>query len=661
LTSKFRRLIGREGVTMIALAVAVGIATGFGAVGFRKLIGLFQVVFYSEGVGVFPEGFTWLWLVLAPMVGGLLVGLLIYHLAREAKGHGVPEVMEAMTLRGGRIRPVVVIVKTLASSICLGSGGSAGREGPIVQIGSAFGSSVGQFLRLPDRRVRNLVMCGAAAGIAATFNTPIAGVFFALEVIAGEFSLRSFSPVVVASVLATMVGTYYLGDEPAFRVPEYALVHPGELVLYVFLGVACALVATGFIRTLHFSETFFEQRVHVPEYLKPVIGGFGIGVGGLLLPQILGVGYETIDVALWGQIPLAIMVALIVAKILATSLTLGSGGSGGVFAPSLFIGAMLGGAIGTVAHGFWPGWTGPPGAYALVGMAALFAATGRAPITAIIILFEMTRDYHIMLPLMFAVAVATSLAGWLNRESIYTIKLKSRGIDLHPKGQNERLAGITVGEAMKPVKQLTTVSPEMPVEALAGLFNETFHHGYAVVDDRRHLVGVVTLNDLETVIRTKQASGKTTRDICTTNLVTAFPDETLEDVLPCFDVMDVGRIPVVSRADPKQLVGMLRWSDTVRSYSQVLLDHEYEPGTTLIRCDIHTGDPVVGRTLRDLALPQDYVVHYIQRGKHLLVPRGNTTVEAGDCLVILASGATDEDVSRYLYNSNGKDSGTRKS
>ena len=645
---------------MIALAVVVGVTTGFGAVGFRKLIGLFHTAFYSEGVGLFPEGFTWLGLILAPMVGGLLVGLLVYRFAREAKGHGVPEVMEAMTLRGGRIRPVVVLVKTLASSICLGSGGSAGREGPIVQIGSALGSSVGQFLRLTDRRVRNLVMCGAAAGIAATFNTPIAGVFFALEVIAGEFSLRSFSPVVVASVLATMVGTHYLGDEPAFRVPEYALVHPWELILYLVLGVACALVATGFIRTLHFSETFFEQRVRVPEYIKPVLGGLGIGVGGLLLPQILGVGYGTIDVALWGQIPLMIMVALIVAKILATSLTLGSGGSGGVFAPSLFIGAMLGGAFGTVAHGLWPGWTGPPGAYALVGMAALFAATGRAPITAIIILFEMTRDYHIMLPLMFAVAVATSLAGWLSRESIYSIKLKSRGIDLHPKGQNERLAGITVGEAMKPVERLTTVSPEMSIEALAGLFRETFHHGYAVVDDRSRLVGVVTLNDLEIVIRTKQTAGKTVRDVCTTNLVTAFSDETLEDVLPCFGVVDVGRIPVVARADPKRLVGMLRWSDTVRSYSQVLLDLEYEPGTTLIRCDIHAGDPVVGRSLADLALPQDYVIHYIQRDKHLLVPRGRTVVEAGDCLVILASGATDEDVSRYLYSSNGsngRDSG----
>ena len=636
---------------MIALGVAVGVATGFGAVGFRKLIGLVHRAFYSGGVGAFPEGLTWLGLVLAPMIGGLLVGLLVYFFAREAKGHGVPEVMESMILRGGRIRPIVVIVKTLASSICIGSGGSAGREGPIVQIGSAFGSSVGQILKLSDRRVRTLVMCGAAAGIAATFNTPIAGVFFALEVIGGEFNLRSFSPVVVASVLATVVGTHFLGDEAAFRVPEYALVNPWELVLYVALGVLCAVVATGFIQTLHFSETVFERRLKVPDYFKPMIGGLGIGVGGLMLPQILGVGYETIDAVLWGNLPLAIMAALIVAKILATSLTLGSGGSGGVFAPSLFIGAMLGGAFGTVVHGLWPDWTGHPGAYALVGMGALFAGTGRAPISAIIILFEMTRDYQIMLPLMFAVAVSTSLSGWLSKESIYSIKLKARGIDLQPKQQIERLAGITIGEAMKPAERLTTLSPKMTIEALARLFSETFHHGFAVVDDQGHLVGVVTMKDLETVLRTKQTSGKTVRDICSTNLVTAFPDETLEDVLQCFGALDVGRIPVVSRANPKKLVGMLRWSDTVRSYSQLLLNVEYEPGSTLIRCDIREGDLAAGKTLRELALPQDYVVHYIQRGKHLLVPRGGTVVEAGDRMAILASSASDEGVSRYLYKS----------
>jgi len=645
----FKRFMGREGVIMVTLAVAVGIATGYGAVVFRKLIGFFHGAFYSSGVGAFPEGLTWLGLVLAPMVGGLLVGLLVHYFAREARGHGVPEVMGAMTLRGGRIRPAVVLVKSLASSLCIGSGGSAGREGPIVQIGSALGSSVGQALKLSDRRVRNMVMCGAAAGIAATFNTPIAGVFFALEVIAGEFSLRSFTPVVVASVLATVVGHHYLGDEPAFLVPAYALVDPWELVLYVGLGLACALVATVFIRTLHFSETFFEQRVRIPGPLKPVIGGFFIGVGGLFLPQVLGVGYGAMDAVLLGEVSLGVMAALVVAKIIATSMTLGSGGSGGVFAPSLFIGAMLGGAFGTLVHGWWPDWTGHPGAYALVGMAALFAGTGRAPISAIIILFEMTLDYQIMLPLMFAVAVSTSLAGWLSRESIYSIKLKSRGIDLHPKQQIERLAGITVGEAMKPAERLTTVSPEMSLEALGGLFRETFHHGFAVVDDAKRLVGVVTLKDLETHLRTSKASGRLVRDCCTTNLVTAFPDETLEDVLQCFGAMDVGRIPVVSREDQKRLVGMLRWSDTVRSYSEALLDLEYEPGTTLIRCDIKEGDPAAGKTLSELALPQDDVVHYIQRGKHLLVPRGRTVVEAGDRLVILATGATDEEVSRYLY------------
>ena len=635
---------------MVALAVFVGVTTGYAAVGFRMLIDLFHSGFYERGAGAFPEGITWLGLILAPMVGGLLVGLLVHYFAKEARGHGVPEVMAAMTLRGGRIRPPVVLVKSLASSICIGSGGSAGREGPIVQIGSALGSSVGQVLKLSDRRVRNLVMCGAAAGIAATFNTPIAGVFFALEVIAGEFNLRSFTPVVVASVLATVVGHHYMGDEAAFTVPAYALVNPWELVLYVVLGVTCAFVGVIFIRTLHFSETVFEDRLRIPDPLKPVIGGFLIGVVALVFPQILGVGYGTIDAVLMGKVSLGVMAVLVAVKIFATSMTLGSGGSGGVFAPSLFIGAMVGGAFGTAVHSMWPGWTGNPGAYAMVGMAALFAATGRAPISAIIILFEMTQDYKIMLPLMFAVAVSTSLSGFLFRDSIYSIKLRSRGIDLNPGQQIERLAGITIGTAMKPAERLTTVSPEMSLEALGGLFRDTFHHGFAVVDDSGKLVGVVTLKDFDTFVRTRKITGKQVRDICTTNLVTAFPDETLEDVLQCFGALDVGRIPVVAREDPNRLVGMLRWSDTVRSYSEVLLDMEYEPGTTLLRCDIKMGDPAVGKTLGELALPQDYVVHYIQREKHLLVPRGGTVVAAGDCLVVLASGAVDEGINQYLYS-----------
>ena len=633
---------------MIALAVFVGVGTGLGAVAFRKLIALFKTLFFTHTRSLF--GFLGSFSVVPlPAIGGILVGLLVYFFAREAKGHGVPEVMAAVALKGGRIRPIVVLIKCLASSICIGSGGSAGREGPIVQIGSAFGSTVGQVLKLSDRRIRTLVAAGAGSGIAATFNTPIAGVIFAMEVILGEFATETFSAVVIASVIATVAGRAFLGNQPAFAAPTYTLTSVWEILLYAGLGVACAVVATAFIRGLYRSERIFE-RLRMPEWGKPALGGLGVGVLGVYAPQVFGVGYESIDAALTGQVTLVMLAVLVVAKIAATSLTLGSGGSGGVFAPSLFMGAMLGGLYGRLAHGWWPSVTAPTGAYALVGMAGLFSASARAPITSVIILFEMTQDYAIMLPLMLTCAVSTLLGTLLSRESIYTIKLKSRGIDLLKRRDLGVVQGITVGQAMRPVEQLTTISPEMSVQSLARLFSETYHHGFAVLDASGAFFGVVTLKDLERTLHTEQSGERTVRDIATTNVVTAFPDETLEDVLRAFGALDVGRIPVVDRKSPKKLLGMLRWSDIVRSYSQVMLDLEYEPGTGLIQCDIHPGDRAVGRTLGELSLPADCAINYIQRGKHIVVPGGDTRLEPGDRLFVLLAEGRDKDLCRVLYN-----------
>ena len=644
----FRRYLANETSKMIALALVVGVAGGFGAVFFRSLIEMFRDLFFTQGgetLGFMGEYYV----ILVPAAGGLLVGVLVYFFAREARGAGVPEVMEAVALRGGRIRPRVAVVKSLASSICIGSGGSLGREGPIVQIGSALGSTLGQALRLSDQRIRNLVACGAAAGIGATFNTPVAGVIFALEVILGGLVIEGFFSVVIASVTATAIGQAVLGDMPAFVVPHYALVSWWELLLYVGLGVLCGLTAATFIRLLQFSERMFE-KIACPEYVRPAVGGLAIGIVGLFVPQIFGVGYETVSDALWGNLPVTVMALLVVAKLVATSLTAGSGGSGGVFAPSLFVGAMLGGFFGGVAHGWWPEMTAPSGAYSLVAMGALFAAAARAPISSMIILFEMTHDYKIIVPLMFATVAATLVAELLSPESIYTIKLKKRGVDLSRQRDFRMLRNITAEQAMKPVARLSTVSPEMPIENMARLFKETFHHGFAVVSDAGEFFGVITLRDMEDALKTKEMGGKKVRDVCTTRVVTAYPDETLEDVLRCFGALDVGRIPVVERKNPKKLVGMLRWSDIVRSHSQVMLDMEYEPGTILITCDIDEGDRAVGKSLRELALPPDCVVNSIQRGKHLVVPRGSSVVEAGDKLVILASEGKEEEMCQHLYS-----------
>ncbi|MBI2202095.1 MAG: chloride channel protein, partial [Armatimonadetes bacterium] len=361
---------------LVFLSLCIGVGAGFGGYGFRWLIGFVQNGFWKQGASLVP--WAALSTVLIPAVGGALVGPLVYFLARETKGHGVPEVMLAVAEEQGRMRFRVVFVKALASALCIGTGGSAGREGPIVQIGAALGSTLGQLTKVPVEILRTLVAAGAAGGISATFNAPIAGVFFSLEVILRDFSARAFSLVVLASVTATVISRALLGQNPAFFVPPYELLSPWELLLYAGLGVLTALVAKAFTWSLYRCEDLFEAW-RFPEYLKPVAGGLCVGAIGLAFPQVFGVGYETLEVALRGHLAPVLMGALLVAKIAATSLTLGSGGSGGIFSPTLFLGAMLGGALGSFFHSLFPVITAPSGAYALVGMAAVFAGAAQTP------------------------------------------------------------------------------------------------------------------------------------------------------------------------------------------------------------------------------------------------------------------------------------------
>jgi CIC family chloride channel protein len=401
--SNLKQIPANEHTIMVILAVIVGAAGGLGAVGFRYLISIFQTLAYGGENDLLQlvVNLPWYYRVTIPVIGGLIVGPLVYFFAREAKGHGVPEVMEAVAIKGGVIRKRVVVVKTLASAISISTGGSVGREGPIVQIGSAIGSALGQFMKVSADRMRILVGCGAAAGIAATFNAPIAGSMFALEIILGDFGLATFSPIVISSVVATAVSRAYLGDTPAFIVPVYELVSAWELPMYLFLGLFCALVGITFTKTLYRIEDLFDE-IKFPEYLKGIIGGLFLGVASLVFPQILGVGYGAIDMALMQQMAWWLLLVLVPAKILATSITIGSGGSGGIFAPSLFLGAMAGGVFGAVVHQLFPNITASPGAYSIVGMGAVVAATTHGPLAAILILFEMTGDYKIILPLMAA-------------------------------------------------------------------------------------------------------------------------------------------------------------------------------------------------------------------------------------------------------------------
>jgi chloride channel protein, CIC family len=644
-----------EEVVLLGTALVVGLSTGIGGVLFRYLIRGVELVCY-HWVPQLLSNLDKAYVVLMPALGGLFVGLLVYFFAREAKGHGVPEVMEAVALRGGRIRPQVAFVKALASSLSIGSGGSVGREGPIVQIGSALGSSIGQFLNLSDERIRNLVACGAAGGIAATFNAPIAGVIFALEVILGRFDVRYFSSVVISAVSADVIGRMVFGNVPAFRIPvEYGIHSLWEFLFYPFLGVLAALVGVAFMRVLYASEDFFDSWRIVPEWVRPAIGGVLLGLLALAyplitgvtwdtVPQIFNVGYDVIESVLANQLPLFTVLALLVLKLIATSLTLGSGGSGGVFAPSLFLGSMLGAAFALVVERIFPGISAPAGAYALVGMAAVFAASAHAPITAVLILFELTGDYRIILPLMLTVVIATVISQRISKDSIYTLKLTRRGVHLQRGRDIDVLQSVQVGEVM--TYNAETVPMDMTIGDLSQVFTRTRHHGLLVLDLQGKLWGIVTVRDLDRAWASQKSRNATVASIGTTwpYLKVAFPDETMGEALRRMGVRGLGRMPVVSRDDPYELLGLIRREDIIKAYDLALTRRSEiqsqireeqirgEEGTEFVEIILTPDDNAVGKQLQDLAcaLPTECILVSIRRKGRVLIPRGDTVFQAGD-------------------------------
>jgi CIC family chloride channel protein len=477
---------------LLAAAILVGLGGGEGAVLFRALIGV-ETSLAGMLTTTLAHVIGPLALLVSVGLGGAFAAWVAARFAPEARGHGVPEVMAAVALRGGVLRPRIILIKALCSATTIGFGGAAGREGPIVQIGSTIGSVLGQLARVPVPIVRTLVACGAAAGISATFNAPIGGVFFASEVILGEFAPRSFAVIVVASVVAAVVGRAQLGDRPSFDAAAFALVSPRELWLYALLGVLCALWATVFVRVLYGCEDLAE-RIHAPAWLKGFVGFAAVGALGTFVPQILGVGYAVIQHVFDSHVGFGRALALMALKPAATSLTLAAGGSGGVFAPSLFTGAMLGDAFGHLVHGAFPSWTASPAAYGLVAMAALFAAAAEAPITAIMIVFEMSYDYTIILPLMIATVIAAVLGRRLLGATVYEMKLLRRGIDWQRARHPHALAEVRTASVAS--HQSLVAAPDETVAAVARRLPRGAA-GVVVVDGTRTL-GVVDAARLAT-------------------------------------------------------------------------------------------------------------------------------------------------------------------
>jgi len=574
----------------IVLATIIGVSAGFGALGFWKLIEAVSWLFFKKGADWF--GFMGdYYVIVLPAIGGLMFGPLVYLLAREAKGEGPPEIIEAVATRSGRIRTRVSVIKTIASSICIGSGGSVGREGPIVQIGGSLGSSIGQLFRVPDQWLQTLVLCGVAGGVSATFNAPIAGAFFALEVIQRRIVARNVGFVILSSVMASIIARIFLftEDNPtSFVVHEYRLESEQEILLYILLGLICALAATIFVRFFFKTEDILS-KLKPPAYLLPAVGGLVVGIIGFISlrfvssdsfeADIFGVGYGahygpggefleagTVDGILLGEVGAAMVIALLALKMLATSITLGSGGSGGVFAPSLFMGAAIGSACGSLFGELFPGITAPIGAYALVGMAAFFAVVVRGPITAILIIFELTADYKIILPVMTSVVIGTIIARVFSRDSIYTLRLKRKGIDLRQIEEKDIMKTVTVAQVM--TRDFPSVPPEMPVSDLLRQMEKLERLGFPVIDTYGHLQGIVTITDVHAASEKEgvDISKLTVNDISTKNPLVAYPDETLHQVLLQLGAKEFGRIPVVDRSNPTRFVGILRRHDIIQAY-----------------------------------------------------------------------------------------------
>ena len=655
-----------EGLLLLILSMIVGATTGLASIIFVKLIYGIQDLTYGGISNLLPFIGKGIY-ILVPVLGGLLVGPLILF-AHEAKGHGVPEVMQALILRGGRIRARVAAAKITASALCIGTGGSAGREGPIIQVGAALGSSLGQVLRLSDERIRNLVACGAAAGIAATFNAPIAGVAFAIEVLICGLEMRAFGNVVIAAVSATVVSRNIIGNRFAFEVPTYTVGSPLEILLYLVLGLVAALVGIMFIRMLTFCEDLFDNW-KFPQIFKPAVGGLALGVVGIIfmylpgltfpagseahgsglaipIPHMYGAGFPFIEEAIQGNTIFWILAALIILKPLATSLTLGSGNSGGVFAPSLFTGAVLGGAMGQLFTHWFPSIGLNPGAFALVGMAALFSATARAPLTAMLIVFEMSNDYLLILPLMVAGISASYFSHWLHPESIYTIKLAKRGIRFFEGRDMDIMQGVKVSEVMR--SHPVTVHKDASFSEVMALVQEKNMLGFPVLADDKTLWGIITLQDIQRAqsIDSFEARKIKVGDMAVEDPITVFADEPIWAAIQKMSPRDLARLPVISRDGSKRLLGIISRSDILRAYDVgvvrkqrgKIVEHETELRKSkengFTEFVLQQENTCNNAMVKELALPDTINLVSVKRGDQIIIPRGNTKLLAGDVITV---------------------------
>lgn len=633
-----------ETLSLVVSALVIGLLAGVGAVVFDRVVyymGLGFALLRGEVGGLWGSVIG----VLIPVLGGLLVTPVVLRWSPDVRGSGIPGVMFSVSNLGARLPKRIIFWRPIASGISIGTGASLGSEGPVVQLSAAIASSIGDLLKLDDERRRSLAAVATAGGIAATFNAPIAGVLFALEVVLGKFTNKYFASVVIGAVAASALSRSILGPDPAFAVPDYGLNNPLELPLYFLLGLASAFVAVALIRTMIGVENGFN-RIKISPWLRPALGGLVIGMVGLVFPAVLGRGYEQTGAMLEGNFfGVGFLLALTLAKMFAMSVSLAAWQSGGIFGPILFVGASFGLAFGQVADTLFPTLGVTPGAFALVGMAAVFAGAERAPMSTIMMVFEMSGDYQLILPLLLAAVVATLVADVFHPESIYHVILSRKGQSLLRLRESDLLQTITVQEVMD--AEVPRLCADDSLEAFAEALAGSHHHGFLVAsrDDPEHILGIVTLSDMENARSEGKPFDTSLRTVCHKTVHCALPFEPISDVLERMAQFEIGRMPVVDPKDRRKAIGFVRQSDLARAYYRAVQRHrqleEQEEarrlrdltGQEIIEVKVRAHCPLVGKTLREANLPHESIVVAIRRSGKTVFPHGDTTLEAGDTVV----------------------------
>jgi CIC family chloride channel protein len=565
-----------EQVILTILAIAVGAVMGYGTIAFRELLSWVEWAtfgFSSTRLASLAAELAWWHVLIAPAAGGLLIGLFLRFVMPGGKAVGVAQVMEAAALKGARIPLGQGIAGAAVAAASLGVGASAGREGPVVHLGATIGSFVAHRLRLGTNHAVTLLGCGVASAVAASFNAPIAGAFFALEVVIGHYALRAFTPIVLASVAGTIVSRVHLGDFPAFIVPSYRIVSFFELLAFFMLGIVCAAVAIAFMRSVVLVEDSVA-RLPVPSWILPGVAGLIVGGIAVFLPEVLGVGYEATDNALKGLFPFWLLVALLVAKIAATAVSIGGGFGGGVFSPSLFVGAMTGGAYGILAGGVFPELASTPGLYAMVGMGAVAAPVLGAPISTVLMVFELIGDFSVTVASMTAVAVASVVTHQVLGRSHFTWQLARRGVSLRGGRVRRQLLEVHVRDIMG--SDFQTIPQNASIASIRRLLQTAPHDHFFVVGDHGQLFGTISFSDVREIAFDTDVDLLINARDAARRVPHVRNDDNLEVALATMDASGAENLPVVDASDNQAVVGILHHNTLLREYNRALLSAHAE-------------------------------------------------------------------------------------